>query len=80
MSLSETSLLHRCQHLLELIYQQVELPMSAQELAMTLLDAMRLNPEYAEPALHEDLWDQKTAVMIKKAITIADHDGRFLIP
>ena len=73
MSLPETSLLHRCQHLLELIYQQVELPMPTQELAMTLLDTMRLNPEYAEPALHEDLWDQKTAIMISYGDSFLDH-------
>lgn len=75
MSLPETSLLYRCQHLLELIYQHTELPMSYQTLAASLLDAMRLQSDQKDAALHADLWNQKTAIMISYGDSFLDHQG-----
>ncbi len=69
MSLFDSALLTRSQHLLEQIYHQTDIGMTFDELAGKLLKEMRLENAGHQVASHEsmqlnDLWDQSTTIMI----------------
>jgi len=59
MSLNESSLLYRCQHFLELVYHNTDLPMAKHELAAQLLAEMRLEPSGADSGHPGHLWEQQ---------------------
>lgn len=69
MSLFDSALLQRSQHLLELIYYQTEINIPFNAFAEQLLIEMRLETASHEDASHDpmhpcDLWDQSSTVMI----------------
>jgi sucrose phosphorylase len=66
MSIFDSALLQRSQHLLEQIYHQTELDISLGQLAHECLQAIRLDQSCFDSASssHRDLWDQTTTVMI----------------
>lgn len=66
MSLFDSALLQRSQHLLEQIYHQTELPLSAQQLGFQCLQAMRIDQSSLDAVCTTDcnLWDQSTTIMI----------------
>lgn len=66
MSLFDSALLQRSQHLIEQIYHQTDLTISSEELAHQCLLAMRLDQSSSEPvsSLHNELWDQTSTIMI----------------
>ena len=69
MSLFDSALLQRSQHLLDMIYHETEVDLPISVLAKNLLEAMRLESSYFEGASHDqlhpsDLWDQSSTVMI----------------
>ncbi|MBQ0730234.1 MAG: sugar phosphorylase [Oleispira antarctica] len=69
MSIFDSALLQRTQHLLEMIYHETNINVSFEMLTETLLQEMRLESESHQIASHDqvrpsDLWDQSTTVMI----------------
>lgn len=69
MSLFDSALLQRSQHLLEMIYHQTDLNVPFDELTEALLKEMKLESVSHKAASHDqirpsDLWDQSTTVMI----------------
>ena len=69
MSLFDSALLQRSQHLLGMIYHETEVDLPISVLAKNLLEAMRLESSHFEGASHDqlhpsDLWDQSSTVMI----------------
>ena len=69
MSLFDSALLQRSQHLLDMIYHETEVDLPISVLAKNLLEAMRLESSHFEGASHDqlhpsDLWDQSSTVMI----------------
>ena len=66
MSLFDSALSQRSQHLIEQIYHQTDLTISSEELAHQCLLAMRLDQSSSEPvsSLHNELWDQTSTIMI----------------
>jgi sucrose phosphorylase len=70
MSLFDSALLQRTQHLLEQIYHQTELDMSLEQLASACLNTMGLNQSAAAQMSEEaefsydSLWDQSSTIMI----------------
>jgi sucrose phosphorylase len=69
MSLFDSALLQRSQHLLEMIYHETDIGIPFEVFTETLLKEMRLESESHQVASHDqvrpsDLWDQSTTVMI----------------
>jgi sucrose phosphorylase len=69
MSLFDSALLQRSQHLLEMIYHETEIDLSFEEFAHKLLIEMRLDKAGNESASQDqaypsNLWDQSSTVMI----------------
>ena len=69
MSIFDSALLQRTQHLLEMIYHETDINVSFNVLTEALLKDMRLEQASHQIASHEqvrpsDLWDQSTTVMI----------------
>jgi sucrose phosphorylase len=69
MSLFDSALLQRSQHLLEMIYHETDIGIPFEVFTETLLKEMRLEGESHQVASHDqvrpsDLWDQSTTVMI----------------
>lgn len=69
MSLFDSALLQRCQHLLEMIYHETKIDVPIGTLAKNLLETMRLGSSRYDGASHDslhpcDLWDQSSTVMI----------------
>lgn len=69
MSIYDSALLQRSQHLLEMIYHQTDIAVPFDHFAKKLLAEMRLETVAHQAASHDpmrpsDLWDQSTTVMI----------------
>ena len=69
MSLFDSALLQRCQHLLDRIYHETHIDVPVGTLAKRLLETMRLGSSRYDGASHDslhpcDLWDQSSTVMI----------------
>ena len=64
MSLLDSSLLQRTIHLLEMIYHDTSVSSQMQIIAHKALKEMRLDGSSEAPALHCDLWDQTSTIMI----------------
>lgn len=64
MSLVDSTLLQRTVHLLEMIYHDTTLDCHLAEVAQQALKEMRLDEHCHQPALHCDLWDQSSTIMI----------------
>ena len=69
MSLFDSALLQRCQHLLDMIYHETHIDVPVGTLAKRLLETMRLGSSRYDGASHDslhpcDLWDQSSTVMI----------------
>jgi sucrose phosphorylase len=64
MSLTDSTLLQRTVHLLEMIYHDTELNCQVSDFAQQALKEMALDQQCHTPALHCDLWDQHSTVMI----------------
>jgi sucrose phosphorylase len=64
MTLVDSTLLQQTTHLLEMIYHDTKLNCPLSEIAQQALKEIRLNDQCNSPALHCDLWDQATTIMI----------------
>ena len=69
MSLFDSALLQRCQHLLDRIYHETHIDIPTGVLAKKLLETMRLGSSRYDGASHDslhpcDLWDQSSTIMI----------------
>ena len=64
MPVAPDSLLQRVRHHLEVIYANIDTPVSTEDVADDLLELMRLDPADKAPPRHANLWDQADITMI----------------
>ncbi len=84
MSLQDSALLERTQHLLQLIYHETEIQQPIETLAHKILLEMRLDQVGNEPISHDkiwpsDLWDQTSTIMITYGDTFLSPEEKPLI-
>ena len=64
MPVAPDSLLQRVRHHLEVIYANIDTPISTDDVADDLLELMRLDPADKAPPRHVNLWDQADITVI----------------